>query len=452
MALGKDDRLGLNRIDIVDPQYQDEENSLFHRSEPLNFRNSFVHWTDNRLNETVQFGTRITQTFGGRSFSTQLAQEQVIVLPRLVDSGAANTHPSDAAYIGNGGLGTFLDWVPFIGERIQSDESGRVVYSVDSPLRKTSSLGTHVKRTLCQDTGHNIRTAYLNAVRPNATSAATSLLFVVPCWMPWSKDGIDYEAVFPMHILPNVVVVDWDMPRLLLLIQTDVAAGNVIVDPNGNGISLMLRDTFVTMEKGERATHAMATLQMHGTSWAVTHIHQERAKQSINADAQDVIIQMQAARLPTTHTAVVVLYRDDIKAVGVASDFVDPVRSPAGVVIRPDWTNFLPITDVTLLENNVAASDVMSKVYWDTSLINGYVSRFKGTYGTNIAVLTYNISPANEVEGLGHVNFNSMQNPEMRISLPAAPVGSVRQIDILHFTRNTLVVEQGTVYLGYKVL
>lgn len=433
-TVGKDTVLSYARTGVNDAEYQSETMSLFHPAAPMKCRNYFEEWNDVLNTNTTRFGTQVTQMFGNEGYSLCQYLEIIVQLPRLVDA-ATNTHPDDATYAGTG---NFLDWVPFIGERILGDEDTplQILYA-GQPIRDYTSLEVHIKRTLCQDASNQVRAAYLNTVEQGARGADEEIYLICPVWVPWGPDDVDLQQLLPIHAFPQEIVLKWSLPRLAQLVQHDIAAG-FTVDPAGSILTpqTSLRVGYVTTEKAERGARAEDTFQQYGLTYKVMHSRREAETIVAAGGGGDIRVPIERSRNPVVFLAAVVRYTSDVAD-------VDPVTNDA-----PNWTNFLTYNHSYMEDGGRRTSNSVSLERWKNDIKNGFTRYFPGDSSRNICVHVFSVHPTVENHGLGHTNFANYNKPSLLMNLPVD--AQERRIDVISFEHNLIQMEAGQLWKAYR--
>jgi hypothetical protein len=281
MSIGMDQRLMLNQVGPLDPEYWSEEDSQFLPKPAMAVRNYVLATKDvlatNNGTVNVGFNSLVTFKFGNEGTPNLLAAELHIKLPQLGDSGAANLHPLAGGYAG---AGTMLRYVPYVAERVlcgQAQEPARFRF-LNETLRAYTSEGLHIKRALCMDTeGTQKRAAYNNSVGAIPDEATNSLRYRLLVWLPHCGDAADKNMLLPVQAFATEFTWTFRIPPLLQLVQSDVAHANIVTQPTTTTTpEMFLRLLYVVTEKAERGTFSNLVLSKRGLTYQTLHIGREQ--------------------------------------------------------------------------------------------------------------------------------------------------------------------------------
>lgn len=460
LTVGLDQRLAMARAAVQDSDFQSETASQFMPKASQNCRNYAIVTKDvlpaNNGSAIVDWNTWVTFKYGNEGYPNLLGAQLMFTLPRLVDAGAANLHPSDAAYAG---AATFIEWQPFIGELLFGKaDTARQRFSTET-LRNLSAEALHIKRALCHDAnGTAKRAAYNNSVKALATSAVTPVLPRLPVWLPHSTDDLNVHQIYPVQAFATENMLQFKMPTLLSVVRSDVATTtNIVGDPssvtNPDGVKpqVFLRLIFAAVEKAERGTFANMVLSDTGLTYQTMHVAREPSFQTTNTAAHTVTIPIKNSTNPNVFIAFVVRYIDDLKSTGDTAQITDtntPPRAPAGTIRRPNYLNFQEWNAVALHDGGGRIKEKYSKDELQNCVLTGLSQLFPCDIGTKIGVIPFSLWPSVENHGLGHISMTSLVQPTVRIDLPAVSskeTGATRQIDLFYFHRNWIHMANGAI-------
>ncbi len=491
-TVGKDRRLGYAAVTPQDFDFQSDTRSAFMPLPPSLVRNYFKDWQDVEPINTPRFGSKVQFKFGNEGYALLYGLELIVKMPRLGIRGATSTlypgatenaHPQEAdgtaapglSYAGSAAAsGTYLSYQPYIGEFLFGghDDTLRQKHATET-LRDYRPIQAHVKRRLVQNSeGTARRTAYDSAVKATdadntvATAANQGLLaaegsryFIYNVWCSWMEDAVNYHQMLPIHAAGLEKEIEFRIPPLNELVQSDVDVPTTVVACNettgaeGEQPEIFLRCHYVTPEAAERALFANMTLN-EGLSYMTQHSVCEQQYVTGDAGAHTAYIDLESFQNPVVGLAVVVRHVDDVKRLGETADSPGadsnvPPRAPAGTVAAPNWTRFQPINAISLYDGSQRVTPAFAAEYWNESQF-GFVNHFKSAIGSEIKFLPLSISPDAEGHGLGHISLSSFQKARLRVDLPAlADVAeedggnASRVVDIIGMSKNLFHFQQG---------
>jgi len=270
-TLGKDRILGYSTVTPQDQDFLDDTRSAFMPIPPSLIRNYFKDYQDVEPVNTPRFGGKVQFRFGNEGYALLYGLELIVKLPALGDSADGNLHPDDAAAT-VAQTGTFINWKPFIGEYFfgGEDDSLRQKHATET-LRDYRPLQAHVKRRIFQNSeGTARRTAYEAAVDRSQSdteglAALNNEYIYHNVWCSWQDDLVNYHQMLPIHAAGLEKELEFRIPALSALVQTDGTIGNVVAKDGPAGSvgaqpEIFLRCHYVTPEAAERALHANMTL------------------------------------------------------------------------------------------------------------------------------------------------------------------------------------------------
>ena len=484
-TIGLDQNLAYSRTTIQDSEFLDEEATQFMPKAAQNVRNYRILTKDVDPvtgSDVMPFNAFTTFKYGNEGMPNLAAAELQMMLPRLIDntSGSSKGNPADATYTGTG---TFLNWVPYVAERIHcgSGEPCRQRHATEN-LRSYTAEVIHCKRALCMDAyGTARRAAYNNSVGAVAQGTATPQFMRIPIWLAHNTDDVNFHQLLPVQGFATEFNHLIKVPALTQLIQTDItnAATNVIPDPNPssvitglaaqpNGIYCFLRLLYVVVEKAERGTYANMLLTRDGLTYQTMQVARETIATTTVAGATTVTIPIKNSLNPCVAIVWIVRMVDDTVAVGTVStnstvDLNVPPRSISvgGVVtvVRPNWVNFQPWLNFALFDGGSRVLDQRSQDDFLNSIVQGFTNYFPGDLATNIGVQVLGAFPTIENHGMGHMSLLALQVPKLVIGLPAltttetnSGTGATRQIDVFYWERNLSHMSNGAIIRQYQVL
>lgn len=464
LTIGVDQHLALTRAHVLDAFYINEKASQFLPKPATNIR-PYRRMTKDvqptgSSSTLVAFGQNIKFNIGNEGLPNLAAVEIHIELPKIVDSGAANLHPADGGYAG---AATYINWVPYTGERFLGGggEPLRWRYGTEV-LRTYTCEGIHIKRQLTMDAeGTTKAAAYRNAVGALPDTCAAVRRYQIALWMPHAPDEMNNHQLLPVQAFAQEFQISWKVPTISELVNSDIAAtANMVVDPAGSsGPKVFARLHFVVTEKAERGTLANMCLSSEGLGFQTMHIARETPTTVSGAGAQTVTIDLKNSNNPCVFLAFGVRMLDDTAKHGDAgtNDTHVPARTVGGLVKRHNWTNWHPWESYQLFDGGSAITDKRNYTDWVNSTCAGLSNYFPCDLGTYLGVIPFSDWPTVENHGLGHLSIATCTNPKLKIGLPAistydsTEAGTSRIVDIFYFERNLVHMKDGNIIRSFNV-
>lgn len=467
--------LGFAKLGPLGPMWLDTTNSLFERSQTMNVRNYYRTWRDVDPKDAtiLRWGDRVLIQYGNEFNADHYGSELHIKLPKLYRKDLTYTsddgNPLDATYVsgGKGGLATdYLEWDPFIGEKILGGLSGKLYHKhANEPTRVHNPFELHFKRAICTDNeGTSKRDVYINAVGGLVDNTNAAVDLIIPVWLPWAPDvGCSYDHMMPMHAFGEEFVMEWVLPNLQELIRTNIPIASLnVIDTKP---VIFLRNHYVVNEIAQRNASADETLTDTGLHFKTVHVTSERDTEvAANADAVDVSVQITHNRMPTTMTIITAHYKDDLQAAGSTATAADVDADPTKKrtyndgtekIGRPNWLATIPINYWWVQDGGERVTPIYTMGAWLNSLINGHANNFASTGTADAAILPWNVSPAVENHGLGHQDYSPMHDPRVYINLPANDAknpSQTRVIKVMHVTHNSFTALQANTQRDFHLV
>lgn len=472
MTVGLDQRLALARVTPLDSEFWSETSSQF-LPKPFQTIRNFTRQTTDILPITgtasSPFGQYVTFKFGNEGFPNLYGAELHITLPKLVNPSGGSLHPDEVGY--TGGATDYIRWVPYVAEKFLagSGESAKYRFSTET-LRSHVAEGLHVKRALCMDTeGTQKRAAYNNCVGaiPDAASATTR--YRIQLWLPHCTDDVNKNQILPVQAFAQEFQLSFKVPSLLSLIQANITdnlgsavlSSAIVTSPLNTHPQIFMRLLYLVTEKAERGTFANQVLSPQGLTYMTMHVARETSVTTTGSTAAvSVTVPIKNSTNPAAFCAWIVRITADLQDVGAIATHQDtnsPLRAVAGIIKRPNWTNFLPWDSYCFFDGGNRITDKRGQDDWQNSTVNGFTCFFPGDFSTNIGVHTFTEHPTVENHGLGHISFTAFQSAKLILDLPALPAGdsstsAVRQVDLMYFERNKCFMSNGNIVRLYNVL
>lgn len=467
-TIGLDQRLALVKVTPLASEFWSETNTQFLPKPPQAVRNFCRHKTDvYPIGGTpqVDWGQLVTFRYGQEGYPNLIAAELHIKLPRLVTTSVSSKHPVDSDYIASGGLGTdYLQWLPYIAEHIYcgADRATGVRHQFGTETTRQHNVdGLHIKRALCMDTeGTFRRAAYNNSVGAAADDAYQEMYYRIPIWLPHGTDDVNKNQILPVQAFSQEFSFTFRMPTLLQSIRTNLSTSSIVTSPLNTKPELFLRLTFIAVEIAERGTFANHVLSADGLTYMTMHIARELSVTLSGSSAGTATIPIKQFMNPSAWVACAIRIRDDLRACGDTADFTDtnsPVRSPGGVVARPNPVNFLRWNSYCFYDGGNRITSKRGQDDWQNSIVDGHVCHFPSDPSTNIMVHCFTEHPTVENHALGHFEFMACVNPMLKVDVPALSGGdasssAVRQFDTFSFERNKAFLSTGHFRRVFNVL
>lgn len=467
ITVGKDVRLAYARVGVNDAVYLHPNNSAFQPEVPFNVRNYFFETIDvTPVDNASNFGDLARWRFGKEGYSVLQGAELVTTLPRLGDALATNIHPGGAGYGGAGGAGTFLNWKPFVGEcLLGGNDSNRLFFRyLQNTLREVSPTEIHWKRRLCQDSQGTARRAqYLTAVGATQLSGLIAQIITTKLWLPWASDEVQYHKPWPMHAFGTPTDMEFRMPALVDLVETDIAtpATNVVALTTGGTVGgqpdCFLRLYYFNHEKTERQKLADLVNRPKGLTYQTCQSVSSSLQTVAGDPLQSVDISLKFSRNPAVFVVATCRMLDDTKSAGQTATHNDtnaPARSVGAIVQRPDPFRLQPVDSWALLDGQNLITPRQSARQFLLSDQTGHANFFPSAAEANLCVVPLSISPCVEDNGLGHTNFNNMNEPILRLFLPAqaaTETGGTRVVQVHVFERNKVTGVKNQIVRHYNV-
>lgn len=456
-TIGLDQRLALVKVTPLASEFWSETNTQFLPKPAQAVRNFVRHKTDvYPVGGTVQvdWGQLVTFRYGQDGYPNLIAAELHFKLPKLVTTTYSSAHPLDAGYAGAGS--DYLQWLPYIAEHLfcGADLANGVRHQFGTETtRQYNRDGLHIKRALCMDTeGTQKRAAYNNCVGALADDANVVSYYRIPIWLPHGTDDVNKNQILPVQAFSQEFSFTFRMPTLLQSIRTNLSTSSIVTSPLNTKPEVFMRCTYIATEIAERGTFANHVLSADGLTYMTMHIARELAVTLTGLSAGTITIPIKQFMNPSAFVVCAIRIRDDLRACGETADFTDtnsPVRSPGGVVARPNPVNFQKWDSYCFYDGGNRITSKRGQDDWQNSITDGHTCFFPSDFSTNLLVHTFTEHPTIENHSLGHFEFMACVNPMLKVDVPALTGGdssssAVRQADLFSYERNKCFLSTGT--------
>lgn len=464
IGVSVDTRLMSSAASIQDPEFTHDKNSMFVPRGSYSHRIHYGEQLDfSPVNNQCSFGQPIKFRIGQEGKSALVGMELIATWPKIVDNaGGANLHPSEGGYAG---AGTFIQWKPYLGENMighHEEPNTLTMKHISDPLHEYSALNLHIRRRLCMDdVGSNKRAQYENAVARVSDSTVSTVITTTHLWSFWGLDGENaFHRPFPTHAHGFPFEINFKIPTIAQLVQSDVAAANLIAltasAATGGQPDIFVRCFYINLEKAEKASLANLIHRPKGLTYPVTRVVREARVQFTGNGAQTVDISLKATQNACYCLVGIVRMLDDTKAVGETATHNDtnvPARSTGLVVRRPNFVNFQGIDSWQVMDGAKTYTNRITGRQWRVGNLLSHTTHFKSTPLLNVAVAPLSLKPDIQDAGMGHITFSALTTPIFRLWVPALPsteTGGTRIADVEAWERNLLTMVRGKILVAFQ--